>query len=350
MVVHRLAALLEPSRRRHEDRRGLGDRVRRRRRLAWQQRGWLRGPEQAGRGRVSHGVGGRADLAAGRRGGCPRRGEERARSTSRGRRPPGAREVRVVRQRKGSRPDRPEGRRPRRGDCADSTHDSGLEDDRVYHYGIFAIYPLPDGRMVPSRGVFVSAQPHVPVPVPAAPVVTAEPDGRVRLSWPEPSRGTVRVLRTSKVLPMAPGERLPAASAESLDGRWIEEVGPGQAIDPSPPRCGLPLHVDACLGGDLDRRARRSATRVSPRPVGPPRHAGRQRGQDPPPMALEPPGFAITARRAVRFAPARTRRPRNDQDDRARGRVQPPGILDAHAARALARVPWHIRVYSVAAV
>ncbi len=160
--------------------------------------------------------------------------------------PPGAHEVRVVRRRGVA----PTG--PKDGDrveaLRDRAHDDGLEDDRVYHYGIFAIYRLPDGRLVPSRGVFVPAQPHAPAPVPAAPAVTTEPDGRVRLTWPEPSRGTVRVLRTAKALPMAPGDRLTAAAAGSIEGRWLEDAGPGTAIDPAPRRWG-PATTRRCSTG-----------------------------------------------------------------------------------------------------
>jgi hypothetical protein len=150
--------------------------------------------------------------------------------------PPGAHEVRVVRRRGAA----PSG--PKDGDrveaMRDRAHDDGLEDDRVYHYGIFAIYRLPDGRLVPSRGVFVTAQPHAPAPVPSAPAVTTEPDGRVRLTWAEPSRGAIRILRTAKALPMAPGDRLSAAAAGSIEGRWLEGAGPGTAIDPAPPPLG----------------------------------------------------------------------------------------------------------------
>ena len=74
--------------------------------------------------------------------------------------PAGAVEVRVVRK-AGAVP-----AHPKDGDrveaLRDRAHDRGLDDDRVYHYGLFAIYRLPDGRLVPSRGVFVSAQPHAP--------------------------------------------------------------------------------------------------------------------------------------------------------------------------------------------
>ena len=40
----------------------------------------------------------------------------------------------------------------------DQAHDRGLEPDRVYHYGIFAVYRMPDGRSTASRGVFVAAR------------------------------------------------------------------------------------------------------------------------------------------------------------------------------------------------
>jgi hypothetical protein len=150
--------------------------------------------------------------------------------------PAGAVEARVVRK-AGSAP-----ANPKDGDrveaLRDRAHDRGLDDDRVYHYGLFAIYRLPDGRHVPSRGVFVSAQPHAPIGPLPAPSLAHDHEGRVRLDWPEPARGTVRILRTPRALPMAPGDRLTAAAADALEGQWIDTEA-GRAFDPAPPPLGV---------------------------------------------------------------------------------------------------------------
>ena len=45
----------------------------------------------------------------------------------------------------------------------DGACDRGLADDRVYHYGIYAVYRTPDGSTRFARGVTVAAMPHPPV-------------------------------------------------------------------------------------------------------------------------------------------------------------------------------------------
>ena len=70
--------------------------------------------------------------------------------------PRGVSEVRVVRKR-GSPP-----RDPRDGErlatAIDHLLDRNLDPHEVYHYGIYAIYKMPDGRLYPSPGVVVSAR------------------------------------------------------------------------------------------------------------------------------------------------------------------------------------------------
>ena len=93
----------------------------------------------------------------------------------------------------------------------EEAHDQGLEDDRVYHYAIYALYRMPDGALHGRRaGVHVAAQPHPPVAALAAPRLSQERDGRVRLAWDEPRAGTVKILRTARPLAAAPGDRLSA--------------------------------------------------------------------------------------------------------------------------------------------
>src|SRR5262249_46638322 len=106
--------------------------------------------------------------------------------------PAGAVDVRVVRKLGGP----PTG--PTDGDRVESlrhrAHDGGLANDRVYHYGLYAVYKRPEGNLLAARGVTVSAQPHPPVPVLPAPVLSQEAGGRIRLDWTAPDRGTVKVL------------------------------------------------------------------------------------------------------------------------------------------------------------
>lgn len=147
--------------------------------------------------------------------------------------PPGALEVRVVRKR-GSPPGS-----PLEGDRIDATldqaHDRGLEPDRVYHYGIFAVYRTPDGRATASHGVFVSAQPLTPVPPLDAPSIALDPDGRVKLHWAEPARGIVKVVRTAGPFPHSAGSRLAPAQVAALDGEWVEVTAPDEGRDNLPP-------------------------------------------------------------------------------------------------------------------
>jgi hypothetical protein len=149
--------------------------------------------------------------------------------------PRGASEVRVVRKR-GTPPAGPQD-----GDrveaMIDQAHDRGLEPDRVYHYGIFAVYRMADGRATASRGVFIAAQPHAPVHPLEAPTLTPEPDGRVTIRWVEPARGIVKVLRTTQPLPHSAGARLAPIQVASLEGDWVEVDAPDHAID-TPPATG----------------------------------------------------------------------------------------------------------------
>lgn len=150
--------------------------------------------------------------------------------------PRGAVEVRVVRKR-GARPTS-----PRDGDRVESSidqaHDRDLETDRVYHYGIFAVYRTPDGRSIASLGSFTTAQPHTPIHPQAAPAVTPEPDGRVLIHWVEPSRGVVKILRSAAVPPHAPGTRLTPSQTSALVGEWVDVEAPDHAFD-RPPALGV---------------------------------------------------------------------------------------------------------------
>ena len=132
---------------------------------------------------------------------------------------------------------------PRDGDripspAQDHTVDRNLNNNEIFHYGIYAIYAMSDGKLFPSPGVVVSARPHPPVSPLEAPRLLLEPNGPVRIDWIEPARGTVRIIRTASPLPLAPGSRLSQTEAATIEGQWIETAAPDRAYDPEPPAEG----------------------------------------------------------------------------------------------------------------
>jgi hypothetical protein len=147
--------------------------------------------------------------------------------------PRGVAEVRVVRKR-GAPP-----RDPKDGErlvtAIDHLVERNLDPNEVYHYGLFAIYKMPDGRLYPSPGVIVSARPDPQISPLDAPRLVRELGGRIRIDWAEPVRGSVAIIRTPRPLPLPPGTRLAASEAESLAVRWIEPVSPGHTYDHEPP-------------------------------------------------------------------------------------------------------------------
>ena len=173
--------------------------------------------------------------------------------------PAAAVDVRVVRQ-CGTAPSG-----PRDGDRVEAlreeAHDYGLEDDRVYHYAIFALYRMLDGTLMAARGVPVAARPHPPVGALAMPRITQERDGRVRLAWDEPVRTFVRSrsLRTGSAARGGPaGRPLDARGGRGARGPLARSSGPRPGAGPHPtaPGCLL-LHPDDLVGGHVHGRVRR---------------------------------------------------------------------------------------------
>lgn len=125
----------------------------------------------------------------------------------------------------------------------DGAIDAGLDDGRVYHYGVFALYKGPDGYSHPSPGVYVSA---VPQP-PSQPVenlsIAGESDGRLKLFWTPPYYGRVKILRTDSPLPFPVGDRRSAAEADRLDGLWLDEIAREHAYDAPPNGAGLAYYT-----------------------------------------------------------------------------------------------------------
>ena len=150
--------------------------------------------------------------------------------------PRGVSDVRVIRKQGGP------PKNPRDGEriptALDHALDRNVDPDEIYHYGIYAIYGMADGRLVPSPGVVVSARPQPPVAALEAPRLLLEPGRRVRIDWIEPARGSVRIIRTVHPLSHAAGSRLGMAEAEALTGYTIEPAGPDRAYDSEPPAEG----------------------------------------------------------------------------------------------------------------
>jgi hypothetical protein len=163
--------------------------------------------------------------------------------------PRGVSEVRVVRK-QGSPP-----RDPRDGErlatAIDHLLDRNLDPQEVYHYGLYAIYKMADGRLYPSPGVVVSARQDPQVSPLDAPGLVREVGGRVRIDWAEPVRGSVAIVRMAHPLPHPAGTRLTSSETESLAGRWIEPVSPGRAYDLEPPTGGPCFYTPLTLWGGV---------------------------------------------------------------------------------------------------
>jgi hypothetical protein len=151
--------------------------------------------------------------------------------------PHGVLEVRVVRKEDSPPSDPRDGTRI--SASLDQATDSRLSPERVYHYGIYAIYRMPDGARFPSAGEFVAAHPRPPLPPLEAPRVSLNSEGHARIEWYEPPRGSVRIFRTTQPLPWTPGTRLLASEVGALPGVWIEPKSSEHAEDQDAPGIGL---------------------------------------------------------------------------------------------------------------
>ena len=168
--------------------------------------------------------------------------------------PRGVSEVRVIRKQGGP------PKNPRDGDripaALDHALDRNLDPNEVYHYGIYAIYAMADGKLFPAPGVVVSARPQPPISTLEAPRLLVEPSGRVRIDWVEPARGSVKILRTAGPLPHPVGTRLSARQTECT--RWpLDRSGCSRSCDRhgAAIRRPLLLHAAGRLGRYGDGRA-----------------------------------------------------------------------------------------------
>ena len=161
--------------------------------------------------------------------------------------PHGVFEIRVVR--KAGSP--PAG--PRDGEriaaSLDQAVDSGLREDQVYHYAIYAIYRMADSRRYPSQGIVVAAFPRLPLPPMNAPRLTITPSGHVRLDWTEPC-----AVRCGFSAPQCLCPLLRELSSASLLPSNLRETGlplsgPDRAEDTDPPAAGFCYYTPLVLVG-----------------------------------------------------------------------------------------------------
>ena len=130
--------------------------------------------------------------------------------------------------------------------------DRGLDNDRAYHYAVFAVYHDPNPSLGPggerlSGGTRLTLVPRPPAEAVAAPTLTPSLDGRVALSWSVPPRGDVRILRTTRLPAIEPGDHVPADSLGAWGGDWVEAIGDGRAEDPNPPAIGLCFYTPVVI-------------------------------------------------------------------------------------------------------
>jgi hypothetical protein len=128
--------------------------------------------------------------------------------------------------------------------------DRGVEDARLYHYGIYCLYRTPDGGILASRGVTTSAIPHAPSDEVGPLQLTRERDQRLRLSWSGSIRGRVRVLKSPQPLPFPVGSHLAASQVRGLNGHWLGPSENNHAFDDDPPASGVWYYTPLTAWGE----------------------------------------------------------------------------------------------------
>ena len=105
-----------------------------------------------------------------------------------------------------------------------------VEQGRVYHYRIYAIYRTADGRRYPSPGVVVAAIPRSPVSPRRLPgYAHARRAGQARLDRAAAGLGPDSPHDQATALSPGTGSTWPRPS--SLAGKWIDRTGPDRAVD-----------------------------------------------------------------------------------------------------------------------
>ena len=162
--------------------------------------------------------------------------------------PRGVSEVRVIRKQGGP------PQNPRDGDRIpaglDHALDRNLDPNEVYHYGIYAIYPMADGKLFPRPALWSRRGLSHRSPRSSLRGCWWNPADALRIDWVEPPRGSVKILRTTHPMPHPVGTRLSVRQADSLEGRWIDAVAPDRAIDAEPPSQGHCYYTPLAVWGD----------------------------------------------------------------------------------------------------
>ena len=191
----------------------------------------------------------------------------------------------------------------------DQAHDRGLEDDRVYHYGIFALYRTADGRLIASRGAYIVGHAVAAGRDVLEPSLSRPGTGRSDLVAAAGSRRRSRSSDRSGRSPIRPATGSSRRRPTRWTGDWLPRASGNGHARRDPPAVGICLlHADDRLGGLLT--VGQTAVFGRARPDGPPRGpigqgrqvylrwtAGTRRGEDPRPLQ-------------ARVVPARSGRPR----------------------------------------
>ncbi len=93
--------------------------------------------------------------------------------------------------------------------------DAGLENNRIYHYTVFALFNTPDGRLVRSAGLSISATPQEPPALITALDIHEQRRGDVRelrVTWPPVEKGTPALLTSEESPPLQAGQVIPQAA------------------------------------------------------------------------------------------------------------------------------------------
>lgn len=118
--------------------------------------------------------------------------------------------------------------------------DRGLDDDTVYHYGVFVLYRTSGGRPIASRGAFLSCMPSVPILTVIEPAISRDGDG-LRVSWSPPARGQVQVFRSTSPFPHPPGDVIDRKTLDGVAGLWVPRSSPDHVLD-RPVPTGAEIH------------------------------------------------------------------------------------------------------------
>jgi hypothetical protein len=146
--------------------------------------------------------------------------------------PSAAFDVRVVK-RQGAPP-----RTPDDGEVIESEReaacDRNVQNERVYHYAVFARYRTAEGHLLAASGARVCVVPTDRPLVAPAPRVAMRTDGSADIRWDPPRSGEVRIARSLEPFPDHQPRRLSEAQALGLSATWLP-AGTVNQIHDQPP-------------------------------------------------------------------------------------------------------------------